>query len=159
MRAKTLSVLAFAGVIAPVISAAAQTQAEIEASARDAYEMANTLSACAGFWDWWSEVEGALGNTATAQNAHNVSNGARLSAGYMLSMRHQLLEPDAPPRRYGSWDGFIEGLAEVTATRMSAALEQSDSASIEEQALTCRGAAEASQAIVDQIRAESLGNR
>lgn len=134
--------------------ATAQTQAEIEDSAQGAYEMAASFSRCAGFWNFMSHVEQATGNPASAQNAHNIGNGARLSAGYMLSMRHRLQRPDEPPRAYGSWNDFIEPLAEVTATQMMAALERNDTSTVEQQAVTCRAMGEASQDIIDQMRAE-----
>lgn len=132
----------------------AQTQAETEAAARDGYELARSFSECAGFWDFMSTVDQATGNPASAQNAHNIANGARLSAGYVLSIRHRLLRPDEQPRAYGSWDDFIEPLAEVTATRMMAALERNDSSELQEQAIFCRAMAEQSDDIVNQMRAE-----
>lgn len=134
--------------------AAAQTDAEIEGSARGAYDLARSFARCAGFWDFMHDVEQMTGNPASAQNAHNIGNGARLSAGYMLSMRHRLQRPTEPPRAYGSWDEFIEPLAEVTATEMMAAVERSDTSMVEQQAVTCRALGETAQEIVEQMRAE-----
>lgn len=132
----------------------AQTQAEIDASARSAYELARSFSECAGFWDFMSAAEQASGNPASAQNAHNIGNGARISAGYILSVRHRLQRPDEPPRTYGSWDDFIEPLAEVTTTRMTAALERGDSDELRRQASFCAAMGEQAEQIVSDIRAE-----
>ncbi|MFZ4120282.1 MAG: hypothetical protein ACOYKM_01345 [Caulobacterales bacterium] len=134
--------------------AAAQTEAEIEDSAQGAFEMARSFSRCAGFWDFMSHAEQATGNPASAQHAHNIGNGARISAGYMLSMRHRIQRPDEPPRAYGSWDEFIEPLAEVTATEMMAAIERNDNATLEQRAVTCRAMGEVAQEIIDRVRAE-----
>jgi len=72
----------------------------------------------------------------------------------MLSMKHRLEFPAERPRTYGSWNDFIEPLAEVTATRMLAALERRDAPEIERQAVFCRSMGEMSQEIVDQLRFE-----
>ncbi len=136
--------------------ARAQTQAEIDQGARDAYEMAHTFSQCVGYWTFWAEVEDALGNAASAENARAIGRGARLSAGYMLSVRHRLERPDEPPRAYGSWDDFIDSVASVTATRLMASLEQSDTESIGRQATTCVAMGETAQEIVDEMRFETL---
>jgi hypothetical protein len=134
--------------------AAAQTQAEIDAGARDAYELARSFSECAGFWDFMSAMELAAGNTASAENANNIGNGARLSAGYVLSIRHRLQRPSESPRAYGSWNDFIEPLAEVTSTRMIAALERGDTSEVEHQAVICRAMGEQANEIVNDIRSE-----
>lgn len=136
------------------ISARAQTPAEIDAGARDAYELARAFSECAGFWDFMSVAEQASGNIASAQNAHNVGNGARISAGYVLSVRHQLQRPSELPRAYGSWDEFIEPLAEVTTTRMMAAIERGDNRELLVQAEICRAMGEQADEIVSRLREE-----
>jgi hypothetical protein len=151
----SLRALSVAVALSAVCPAWAQTQAEVDASAHSGYELARSFSECAGFWDFLSAAEEASGNPASAQNAHNVGNGARLSAGYVLSVRHRLQRPSEPPRAYGSWNDFIEPLAEVTATRMMAALERGDVAEVEEQAITCRAMSETSQGIVDRMRSET----
>jgi hypothetical protein len=146
-----LSALAIAAMI-NLTPAFAQTDAERDGS--DAFELARTFAQCAGFWDFLSAAEQSLGNTASAQHAHNVSNGARISAGYMMSIRHRLEQPEQPPRAYGSWNDFIEPQAETMATSMWAALEREDTATVEAQAVLCRGMSEASETIVNEIRAE-----
>lgn len=136
-------------------TAHAQSSEEVRDAAEDAYNIAHSLAECAGFWDFMSAVERASGNPASAQNAHNVGNGARLSAGYMLSMRHRLQHPEAAPRAYGSWNDLIEPLAEVTSTRLLAAVEREDMEEVRQQAVVCSAMGETAQEIVDRIRAEN----
>lgn len=153
----TLMIVAASALVA--FDAHAQTQVEVDEGARDAYEMARTFSECVGYWRFWAEVEDTLGNAASAENARGIGRGARLSAGYMLSMRHRLEQPNEPPRPYGSWDGFIDSLAEITETRLMASLEQNDTDAIREQATICVAMGETAQEIVDQMRFETLSRQ
>jgi len=137
----------------------AQDQRQVEEGAESAYQMAQTFAECAGYWDWWSAVEEVSGNTASSENAHNIGNGTRLAAGYMLSMRHRLVSPNEAPRAYGAWDSFIEPIAEATFTRMSALLEQEDGDGIAATARDCVAAGEAVSTIVEQIRRDTLDAR
>lgn len=150
-RVLAASFLAYASLAS---AGAAQTRAEIEETSRDAYELAHNFAECAGFWDFMAVAENAAGNPGSSANAHNVGNGARLSAGYLLSVRHRIENPDAAPRAYGSWDDFIEPIAEVTSTRMVAYLEQGASSEIERQASVCAALGQTSQDIIEEMRAE-----
>lgn len=154
-----LWIVVFAIICAFPPVARAQSQAEIDQGARDAYEMARGFSECVGYWAFWAEVEEALGNTASAENARGIGRGARLSAGYMLSMRHRLEQPQESPRTYGSWDSYIDSVASVTATRMMASLEQNDTGTIRGQATICTALGETAQEIVEQIRFETLSRQ
>jgi hypothetical protein len=124
----------------------------VEDVSQRAYELASDHARCAGYWDWWSDLEDALGRPASAEYARNLGNGARLTAGYLLSMRHTVMSPAATPRTYGSWDQFIEPLAEVTATTMQANLESGNSDVLAEQMRFCGALSESSQPIIDDIR-------
>jgi len=136
-----------------------QPQDETEEGAQQAYELAYSLSQCVGYWSFYAEVEDTLGNAATAENARSIERGARLSAGYFLSLRHTLENPDQPPRTYGSWGNFIDALASITKTQMLSALEQSRVDEITEQARACVALGEVAQEVVDQMRRDTLSRQ
>src|SRR5262245_43377425 len=107
------------------LGADAQEEATLtQEDQRGLTETINTFSRCAGVYEVTSEFYKATNQPATAEHVHNLANGAASAAMYLLGQENVI--KDGPPRPYGDFMRYVDGLKETAMVAMRSALELGD---------------------------------
>lgn len=109
---------------------------------------ANLLGDCSGFYEFMSEV--FADQPATSKQMHEMANGARMSAAYLLSVEYAVSHEK--PKAIGEFSQYPEGRGDTNKTRMQALLEQNDLDGIKAEQKRCLDAAPMQNDIVQKIR-------
>lgn len=71
-----------------VVIALASSDQPLGMPAKEVERIALSYGTCAGIWDAMSELETARGNPHSAEQFHNIGNGAETTALWLLSVQH-----------------------------------------------------------------------
>lgn len=113
-------------------------------------EAAMHMATCAGYWDFLSDTARAAGKPATAEQMHNMGNGAETAALYFLSSQHLL--SGGEPRTYGSWKTMTQPRRESGKLRIQSLAEMDDAAAIETEGNLCLESAKVQEEILQSMR-------
>jgi hypothetical protein len=139
-------------IVAATLAVAAASAAEPDDLAKDEKDFvttaANLLGDCSGFYEFMSEV--FADKPATSKQMHELANGARMSAAYLLSVEYAVSHEK--PKAIGEFSHYPQGRGDTNKTRMQALLEQKDLDGIKAEQKRCLDAAPMQNDIVQKIR-------
>lgn len=115
---------------------------------------ANTFANCAGLWDFHADLMESEGKPATAQQMHNMGNGAETAAMWLYASAHSLDGGGAT--RYGSWKDLVHPKREANKLRLQALVENEEFQVIQAEAATCLEMAEEQESILQLMRADRV---
>lgn len=115
---------------------------------------ANTFANCAGLWDFHAELMESEGKPATAQQMHNMGNGAETAALWLYASAHSLDGGEAT--RYGSWKDLVHPKREANKLRLQALVENEEYQVIQDEAATCLEMAEEQENILQLMRTDRV---
>jgi hypothetical protein len=118
---------------------------------------ANLLGDCSGFFEFMSDAFNADNKPATAQQMHEMANGAMMAASYLLYLEYHTTANKR--KRLGEFNHYPQGRADTNKTRLRALEEQRDIAGIAEEQKRCLAAVPMQNEIVQKIRDESVGRK
>lgn len=153
--------MTYSRIIALAILAAAPAiaQESVEYTERDRRgltEMVNTFSRCSGVYEAVSEFYRSLGELATAEHVHNLANGAASAAMYLLGQEN--IAKGGPPRPYGDFMPYVEGLADSSKTFVKALVEMQATEEVLKHFQDCAALVEAQEAALQALR-DDANNR
>lgn len=115
----------------------------------------NLLGDCGGFFEFMSDIFKDGKQPATSQHMHEMANGARMAAAYLLYVEHNAR--GGKPKRLGDFMAYPEGRAGANKTRLTMWLEQNDKAALDAERERCMAAVPLQNELVQQIRNEAVG--
>jgi hypothetical protein len=113
-------------------------------------ELINQFSDCAGFYSFTSESMVVIHQPASAQQAKNLENGAKMSALYLLATDYAKKNKD--PKPYGYFGPYVESRMDAKITTLRAHLEQKDSQAFKDETEICNALQELQEQIVQTVR-------
>jgi len=125
-------------------------QADDGADAGDVTQAVNFFGNCAGVWDFLSDVAQSEGKSATAEQLHNMGNGAQTAALWLLANKHSIDTGKATT--YGSWMDLVQPRRESGRLRMHALTEQSSFDTVSAESNACLEAASEQESILQMMR-------
>jgi len=120
-------------------------------SRENAAQIANALARCAGLLESLADAMRAAGQPASAEELHNLGNGAAVAAQYVLSSEYN--ERNSPEQRVlKDFEPYVESVSSAAATSFKAMMEQNDQENLDNELNTCVAFAEFQRSIVQEIR-------
>jgi hypothetical protein len=80
---------------------------EGDLSQQDVDSMVDTYARCTALWEWTSGAMKEAGKEDTADYLHNMANGSRTAAQWILSSYNMLKFPEASPKKLGDWEPYL----------------------------------------------------
>lgn len=117
-------------------------------------EAVNLLGDCSGFFEFISDSFKATSQPATAQQMHEMANGAMMAAAYLLSVEYAAKHDKA--KKIGDFVHYPQGRADTNKTRLLALLEQNDQQALEQEQKRCIDAVSLQKDLVQKMRDQSV---
>lgn len=117
--------------------------------------MIKTFARCAGVYEVTAEYFKSTDQPATAEHVHNLANGAHSSAIYLLGQEN--VAKGGPPRRYGDFKPYVDGIKETAMTYMRGLAERGETQQFLAEFQSCAELAPAQEELVQKMRDETVG--
>ncbi len=121
---------------------------------KEAEKLAMGMAKCAGLWDWLASGLEAEGKPASAQQMHNIGNGAETAAMWILANHH--LITSGKRTTYGSWSPLTAPKREAAVTWLNSMAEIGDLERINEESATCQSLLEAQESVIQMMRRDQV---
>lgn len=121
-------------------------------SDEEARSIAREYARCVAVWDWSSALMRAGGKHATAEHLHNMGNGARTAAYWILSAAHSLNHADESAKRLGDWEQYVTPIVDAELTRLRAQTELD--VSFESDIERCTELSKGQATVIDMLRSD-----
>lgn len=128
--------------------------ADAPVSPEDARQIAMALANCAGVWDAMSEAAASDNKPASAEQFHNIGNGAETAAMWVLASHLAITEKKATT--YGSWSELTRPKRESAKTMILALAEQKAEEGITEEAERCNAMLPEQENILQMMRLDRV---
>ena len=113
-------------------------------------DLVNAFGRCAAVWEMSAATLQGTGQAAAAQQAHQLANGARSSAMYLLGTERAAEGKD--PQPYAQYAPYVDGIIEAETARLRALVEAKEPSPLYESQQTCRKLTDLQIEIVQLIR-------
>lgn len=123
-----------------------------EMSDAEARSIAKEYARCVAVWDWSSTLMSAGGKHAAAEHLHNMGNGARTAAYWVLSAAHSLNHAGEPAKRLGDWEPYVTPIVDAELAWLRAQTELG--VSLKQDVDRCAELSKGQSTVIDILRSD-----
>lgn len=123
--------------------------------AEEVEKIALSYGTCAGVWDAMSELETARGNPHSAEQFHNVGNGAETTALWLLSVQHNE-STTGTKRAMSYYRPLVAPRRESGRTYLLSIVEREDAEALQKEVGYCTELLNFQDETINSIRKQSL---
>ena len=126
------------------------------ASADIETELANLLSDCSGFWEFFAITDDAQGNAASAKQMRERRNGAAVAAQYLLALEYE--DRTGKKKALKEFADYVTARSEPMKTALLAHMEREEFDRIETEFNKCDAALEIQDKLIQAVRSKAYRN-